>query len=310
MDWSDLHLLLTLLTAGSLKGAAKALNQDYSTVWRHVQQLEARLGSRVFVRMHGKIQLTSVGRQLAERAREIERLIVSAQAIGTASKRPIGRLRVGTADMLLGSFVLPVTRVLKRKAPDLTVSLQVSPQLRNVAQLEVDAAIRVGESISESVVEVSLGQVGFGAYALPELSRVCDRRDPSRWPFLTLHERWSQFPTSRWLTTHAPGAHSAGDFDTMMSLAEATEAGLGVGLLPHSVAARTGRLVPMTLAAPIDPTRLVLVYHPDMREDGRIRALVAAARFEAKERRNLLMYGIGRADARRARSRRGVRAPA
>lgn len=292
MDWTDLRLLLTLLTEGSLKGAARALGQDYTTVWRHVQSLEESLGGRVFVRLHGRIQLTSIGRELAERAREIERLIVSAQALGTGTQRATGQLRVGTADMLLGPIVLPIIRTLKREAPELTLSLEVSPVVRNVAQLEVDAAIRVGESASEAVIEVSLGQMGFGAYALPEVARAWQGRDIQRWPLLTLHARWAHFPTSRWLASHAPAARSVGEFDTMMSMAEATEAGLGVGLLPHAVASRSGRLVLMSLLAPIETTRLTMVYHPDMRNDGRIRALVAAARFEAKERRRLLLHGI------------------
>jgi hypothetical protein len=61
--------------------------------------------------------------------------------------------------------------------------------------------------------------------------------------------------------------------------------------LPHGVAVRSGRLVPLALPTPIEPTRLSLVYHPDMRRDGRIRALVAAASLEARARSNLLLRG-------------------
>jgi len=308
MDWIDLRLLLTLLTEGSLKGAARALGQDYTTVWRHVQRLEARLGTRVFVRLHGRIRLTSIGQQLAERAREIERLIASAQAIGSGSQQAVGQLRVGTADMLLGPIVLPIVRNLRRTAPQMRLSLEVSPQSRNVAQLEVDAAIRIGGSSSEAVVEVSLGQMGFGAYALPEVAQAWQGREPPLWPFLTLHARWSSFPTSRWLAGQAPLAMSAGEFDTMMAMAEATEAGLGIGLLPHSVAARSGRLVAMPLSTLIEPTRIVLIYHPDLRNDGRIRALLAAARFEAQERRNLLLHGLSGAHVQRERSKARRRA--
>lgn len=94
----------------------------------------------------------------------------------------------------------------------------------------------------------------------------------------------------------------------MMSMAEATEAGLGVGLLPHGVAARSGRLAPMVLPAPIEPTRLALVYHPDMRADGRICALVAAASREARERRNLLLHGSAAVGPRRTKPPSGARA--
>jgi hypothetical protein len=76
------------------------------------------------------------------------------------------------------------------------------------------------------------------------------------------------------------------------------------------VAARSGRLVPLALPAPIEPTRLTLVDYPDMRADGRIHALVAAASHEARERRNLLLHGSALSRPRRdeaggPRSRRG-----
>ena len=75
MDWTDLRLLLALWTHGNLKAAARALALDYSTVWRHVQRLEAAAGGRLFVRVRGSVQPTALGRELAYRAREIERLL-------------------------------------------------------------------------------------------------------------------------------------------------------------------------------------------------------------------------------------------
>ena len=291
MDWSDLRLVLALLTHGSLKAAARSLDLDYSTVWRRVQRLEAQVGGRLYVRLRGHVQPTTLGHQLATRAREIERLLVSAQALGQGAQQASGDLHLATADMLLGPIVLPVVRRLAFAAPNLRVSLEVSPEARNVARLEVDAAIRIGEPSGESVVEVPLGQVGFGAYAVPDMARRWRDQDIASWPLLTLQRRWSRFTTMRWLAAHAPGARSSGEFDTMMSMAEATEAGLGIGLLPHGVAVRSGRLVPLPLPDTIEPTRLTLVYHPDMRADGRIRALVAAATHEARERSNLLLHG-------------------
>jgi DNA-binding transcriptional LysR family regulator len=80
MDWSDLRLVLALLTEGNLKAAARSLELDYSTVCRRVQRLEAQVGGRLYVRLHGQVQPTALGRELAERTREIERLLVRAPA--------------------------------------------------------------------------------------------------------------------------------------------------------------------------------------------------------------------------------------
>ena len=291
MDWDDLRLTLALVEHGNLKSAARSLQLDYSTVWRQVQRLEAQVGGRLYVRLRGRVQPTSLGRQLAERTREIERLVTSAQALGRGVQRAVGELRVSTADMLLGAFVLPTLRRLGLEAPDLRVSLEVSPESRNVSRLEVDAAIRLGASHGEAVVEVPLGEIGFGAYGVPELAARWRDREIASWPLLTLQRRWNSFPTMRWLVAHVPAVRSRSEFDTMMSMAEATEAGLGIGLLPHGAAVRSGRLVSLPLPAAIESMPMSVVYHPDMRADGRIRALIAAASREARERRHLLLHG-------------------
>lgn len=291
MDWNDLRLLATLMAEGNLKATARALELDYSTVWRHVQRLEAALGGRLFVRMRGRVQPTALGRQLGERAREIERLLVAAQAMGAESAELAGELRVGTADMLLGPLVLPTLRRLRQDAPGLRLSLAVAPDLRSVARLEIDAAIRLGAPVSDDVVDLPLGQLGYGAYATPELASQCRGQKIAQWPMLMLHERWHRFTTMQWLFRQVAMPRGVGEFDTMMSMVEAAEAGLGVGLLPHAVAVRSGRLSELPLESPIESSRLALVYHPGMRKDARIRALASAVSAEAKERRHLLLGG-------------------
>jgi len=291
LAWEDLRLMLSLLAGGSLKAAARDLGLDYSTVWRQVQRLEAISGGRLFVRLRGRVQPTALGQQLALRAREIEHLLASAQALGKGRVHAAGELRLATADMLLSPIVLPIIGRLRQEAPDLRVSLEVAPGTRDVGRLEVDAAIRTVEAANDSVTAVALGKLGFGAYAMPELARQHLDKPMDTWPLLTAAQRWSQFITMRWLAAHVPAALSVGEFDTMMSIVEATEAGLGIALLPHSLAHRTGRLVELPLKTPVPPLRLLLQYHPDMRADARIRALVQAARTETQKRAQLLEHG-------------------
>jgi DNA-binding transcriptional LysR family regulator len=291
VDWDDMRLVLAMLREGNLKSAARVLQMDYTTIWRQVRRLEDRVGTRLFVRLRGRVQPTTAGRELADKAREIEQLMASARAIGTGSNEPAGEIRMTTADMLLGSVVLPVLRTLRRGSPRLHVALEVSPAVRSIARLEADAAIRLGGAAKNEVM-VSLGRLGYGAYATEDIARRFRERPIDGWPMLVFVRNWSSFPTMAWLAIYGPAARPVGEFDTMMSLAEAVEAGLGVGILPHCVAARSGRLVPLPVPAEIATSTVSLVYHPDLRNDGRIRALVRAARHEARERRSLLLYGI------------------
>jgi molybdate transport repressor ModE-like protein len=290
VEWSELRLVLAILREGSLKAAARALEMDYTTAWRQVRALEGRVGTRLFVRLRGSVRPTQAGRALAEKASQIESLIASARAIGATAQEAIGEIRLTTADMLLGSVVLPILRTLGRQAPELHVAVESSPLRRSIARLEADAAIRLGEAGKEEV-SVGLGRIGYGAYATAEVAARCAGRSVEAWPMLVLPRGWSTFTTMAWISTHAPGSRPVGEFDTMISLAEAVEAGLGVGLLPHCVAVRSGRLVTLSLPVEVESSALSLVYHPDMRNDARIRALIRAARSEARERRTLWSNG-------------------
>jgi DNA-binding transcriptional LysR family regulator len=290
VNWTELRLVLAVLREGNLKAAARALDMDYTTAWRQVRALEGRVGTRLFVRLRGSVRPTQTGRALAEKAAQIERLIASAHAIGATAQEAIGEIRLTTADMLLSSVVLPILRTLGRQAPELHVAVESSPLRRSIARLEADAAIRLGEANKEEVL-VGLGRIGYGAYATGEVAARCAGRSVEAWPMLVLPRAWSTFTTMAWLSTHAPTSRPVGEFDTMISLAEAVEAGLGVGLLPHCVAVRSGRLVTLSLPVEVESSALSLVYHPDMRNDARIRALLRAARFEARERRALWLNG-------------------
>jgi DNA-binding transcriptional LysR family regulator len=50
IPWSELELLLAVARAGSLSGAAKALQVTQPTVSRRLAELEALLGEPLFVR--------------------------------------------------------------------------------------------------------------------------------------------------------------------------------------------------------------------------------------------------------------------
>ena len=73
VDWNLVRTFVSVVEAGSLAGAARALELSHPTVARHVQQLEAQIGVALFVRGSGGLALNEAGQRLAEVAERMLR---------------------------------------------------------------------------------------------------------------------------------------------------------------------------------------------------------------------------------------------
>ena len=69
----QLRYLVAIADTGSFRRAAAACHVTQPTLSQQLQGLEARLGVLLVERDRGRVALTPVGREVAERAREVLR---------------------------------------------------------------------------------------------------------------------------------------------------------------------------------------------------------------------------------------------
>jgi DNA-binding transcriptional LysR family regulator len=81
-SWDHYRTLLAILAEGSLSGAARALGLTQPTAARHVDQLEAALGRRLFLR-------TPRGLSPTEAALEVAPYAEAMAAAGAALRRAV-----------------------------------------------------------------------------------------------------------------------------------------------------------------------------------------------------------------------------
>ena len=62
MNWENLRFFVAIARAGTLSGAAKALDVDQATVSRRLMSLEAELGLKLIERLPREARLTEPGR--------------------------------------------------------------------------------------------------------------------------------------------------------------------------------------------------------------------------------------------------------
>jgi len=104
-DLNDIALFVQVVRCGSFAEAARRLGMPPNTVSRRIQQLEARLGTRLMQRSTRKLTLTSAGQAFHERCADaVDGLVEAGQELMTGGQEPSGRVRVAaTADFSTSS---------------------------------------------------------------------------------------------------------------------------------------------------------------------------------------------------------------
>src|SRR5215831_18092452 len=100
-DWDDLRQVLAIARCGGLVGAAAALGVDHSTMFRRLNALERRLGTKLFERRSSGYRPTEAGLHVigaAERI-EAETMALDRELTGRDARLE-GRLRVTSSETL------------------------------------------------------------------------------------------------------------------------------------------------------------------------------------------------------------------
>src|SRR5688572_21549666 len=101
MNAEDLRYFLAVRQARSIKGGARTLKVDHSTVSRRLAALEEALGARLFERTPEGLVETSVARAIAPLAERIELMTRELKdAANAASDTPTGPVRIAVSPVV------------------------------------------------------------------------------------------------------------------------------------------------------------------------------------------------------------------
>lgn len=143
MNWDDARVFLAIHRERTLRRAAQVLGVDQATVGRRLATLEHMLGATLFLRSSKGYLPTPVGELALRAAEAMEQhahdLVRLTQGV---DRRLAGEVKLTTTDALALEFVMPSLERLHTKYPDVSVSLNTSTQLLNLAKREADIAIR------------------------------------------------------------------------------------------------------------------------------------------------------------------------
>lgn len=272
IEWSDIPFLLAVCEAGSLSGAARTLNVNHSTVFRRIENLEKRLGVRLFERLSRGYVMTPAGEKLYETARTLRgRLQEIELKISGQDLRLEGSLTVTTTDTLL-HCLSPMFAAFQIKHPEIELRLLTDERALDLMQRDADVALRPTPSPPEHWVGRKISKLGFATYAHEAYWQIAQTRAPQDIRWLMLADDLNQSPMSK-LTIRA----KAGDTrvcvaNTMMGVFDMVKSGLGVAAMPCYLGDRYPDLIRIDEPDDSFGWDLWLLAHPDVRRSARVNA--------------------------------------
>ena len=145
MKLQDLHVLMTVVQAGSMGKAAQILNTTQPNISRSIGELEQALGVRLLDRHRQGIEPTEYGRALLDcGAAVFDDLRQGVKNIAFLADPTAGELRIGTTTFLAASFVSALVDRLSRRYPRIVFHLvtgYTETLHRELAERHVDLLI-------------------------------------------------------------------------------------------------------------------------------------------------------------------------
>jgi DNA-binding transcriptional LysR family regulator len=288
--WDDYRYVQAVASSKSLAGAAEILGVNHSTVFRRINAIEETLGARIFERGRGGYALTPAGEEMVGLAlRMNEEITRFERRIAGRDVKPSGELRVTIGDAMMAHLLTPVFSSFLKQCPDIRLDVVVTNASLNLSKRDADIAIRATRSPPENLVGRRVAATVWAVYGSPSLqNRDLVELYGERW--VGLGENLAHIMPSKWLEERVAPERVVLRINTVQGLADAVEAGMGIGLLPCFLGDSLSSVA--QLSDPIQDmgSSLWLLTHPDIRQSARVRAFMDHA-WEALSRRRSQLEG-------------------
>jgi DNA-binding transcriptional LysR family regulator len=142
-DWNDLRYFLAVARDGSTLAAGRSLRVSQTTVARRIAALEEALGFPLFEKRQAGYALTPLGKDLLERAEQVERATGAFGEAAAAQSRDLsGSVKITTEEVYAITLLAPLLRELHEQHPEIRIELDTSQTVRDLGAGEADISLR------------------------------------------------------------------------------------------------------------------------------------------------------------------------
>lgn len=165
----QMESFVSVATRGSLTAAAHAEGVAPAIMGRRLDALEERLGVKLLVRTTRRISLTHEGSAFLEDCQRLLTDIANAEAsVSAGGVKASGHLRITAPAGFGRRHVAPLVPKFRELHADVTISLNLSDRVVDIAGEGYDCAVRVGDMPDSSLVSVRMADNRRLCVATPE----------------------------------------------------------------------------------------------------------------------------------------------
>jgi DNA-binding transcriptional LysR family regulator len=271
MDWEDLRFFLAVATAGSLSGAARALDVNQATVSRRLAALEAQLNVRLVDRLPRESRLTVIGQQVLQDVLDIEaKAFAIARQCSSSQATVRTKVTITAPPILARHFLAPNLAALASLPPRVQLSILSEPHFVSLSRMEADLALRLSPPIEDTDIVKKVGLMPFALYVRRDYPNALDEQ---KWEFIGYTDRQGDFAHKRWLYEVIGSRRIACEVTDLSHQYEAACTGIGVAGLPCFMGDRDNRLVRLGSSLPMLSLDIWIAMHPDRRHDTVVRKI-------------------------------------
>ncbi|SFH98376.1 DNA-binding transcriptional regulator, LysR family [Bosea sp. OK403] len=275
LAWDDFRLIKAIADTRALPAAATVLGLNHSTVFRRLGQIEEALGLKLFERHRSGYVATPAGDEMATLAERVDEDITAfARRLAGQEIKPAGELRVTTNDTLLVDLLTPVFAAFLGQCPDIRLDILLGNQALNLSKRDADVAIRATDNPPETLVGRRAARIAWALYGrIADFPEAADISIESLWArnWISLGDQFTALKAVRYLNQHVAPERIVYKVNTVLGLAEAVEAGIGIGFVPCFIADTRPGLTRLAAPDPGFAADLWLLTHPDLRHSPRVR---------------------------------------
>ncbi|XAH23427.1 LysR family transcriptional regulator [Xylophilus sp. GW821-FHT01B05] len=176
-----LETFVSVASRGTLTAAAQAEGVAPAIIGRRIDALEAQLGVKLLVRTTRRITLTHEGSAFLEDCQRVLAELANAEAaVSAGGLKARGHLRITAPAGFGRRHVAPLVPLFRDTHPEVTISLNLSDRVVDLAGEGFDCAVRVGDLPDSALVSARIADNRRLCVATPDyLARRGTPRHPS-----------------------------------------------------------------------------------------------------------------------------------
>lgn len=262
IQWDDLKTVLAVVRRGTLAAAAADLGLNYTTVARRIDRAERALGEVLFERLADGYHPTEIAHLTAQHAAEMERQNDALLRKLQGRDRSLsGSLVITAPQLLIGPYLAPVLDQFCAKHGDVDLMVHATNDLLDLNRRAADLAIRISRNPGDTLTGLRLCAQDSASFASADMARRI-MNDPGACIDWIVYGQGSGVPKAS--LEHYPNARVRMEFDDMVAMVGAAQAGLGVVRMPMFLGRATNGLVQVPVLPPQPYMDIWVVGHPDV----------------------------------------------